>query len=115
MKKIEKLTSMKTIVVYLTSDNVCEFEINPDIFDDPFMEAATRAIEKSKQQRGAIIRPITTCWEKDLPKRVHMYNSYWILVNAARYSKAEQLRDKFRIQYDADLAKEPVHGKLTKS
>jgi hypothetical protein len=111
MRKIMKSSAIKTVVVSLTADNVSEFEINSDIFDDPFLEAATRAVEKCRKVKGAIIRPITTCWDKKTPKKTYMYNSYWILVNAGCYAKAEQLREKFKIQHDVDLKNEPLHGR----
>ena len=116
MPKIMKVSATKTIVVVkLTADNVQEYEIDNSIFDDPYMEAATRAIEKTKSKRHGIIRPVTECWNKKTPKKLVMYNSYWILVNAACYNKAELLREKFKAQYDYDLAKEPIHGRDTKS
>lgn len=105
-----KTSNMKNIVVYLTEDDVSEFSIDLDTHSDPFMEAATRAVEKSKQKRGSVIRPITRCWEKKTPKKVKMVNSYFVLVNAGFYAKAELLRDKFKMQTDIDLAKEPTHG-----
>jgi hypothetical protein len=111
MRKTMKPTGSKTVVVSLTADNICEFEIDTEIFDDPYLEAATRAVEKYRKVRGAIIRPITTCWEKKSPKKICMYNSYWILVNAACYAKAEQLREKFKMQHDVDLKSEPLHGR----
>lgn len=106
-----KSSAIKTIVVSLTADNVSEFDVDMEVFKDPFMEAATRAVEKCRKSKGAIIRPITTCWEKKLPKKRIIYNSYWILVNAGCYDKAEQLREKFKMQHNIDLAKEPLHGK----
>lgn len=102
-----KSSAIKTIVVQLTSEDVQEFDIDGKVFEDPFMEAATRAVEKSKNQKGSIIRPVAQCWEKANPKRGALYNSYWILVNAACYAKAEQLREKFKAQTDCDLASEP--------
>ena len=110
MRNIMKLSATKTIVVRLTADDVQEFDIDGKLFDDPYLEAATRAVEKSKNQKGSIIRPVTQCWEKLNPKRGALYNSYWVLVNAACYSKAEQLREKFKAQTDCDLAKEPKCG-----
>jgi hypothetical protein len=110
-----KSSTIKTIVVRLTTENVQEFEIDTDIFDDPFMEAATRAVEKTKTHKYGIIRPIAECWDKKDPKKsAAMYNSYWILVNAACYSKAELLREKFKMQTDCDLAAEPVCGRINK-
>ena len=110
MEKTMKSSTIKTIVVSLT-DNLSEFEIDTDVFDDPYMEAATRAVEKFRKVRGAIIRPITNCWDKKTPKKPEMYNSYWILVNAGCYAKAEQLREKFKAQNDVDLKNEPLHAR----
>jgi hypothetical protein len=110
MEKIMKSSGIKTIVVQLTADNVQEIDIDTNLFDDPYMEAATRAVEKSKMKNGSMIRPVTTCWEKTNPKKGELYNSYWVLVNAACYTKAELLREKFKAQTDCDLAKEPVCG-----
>lgn len=105
-----KSSETKTIVVRLTADNVSEFNIDTEIFDDPFLEAATRAVEKTKTQAHGIVRAITECWDKTDPKKTSMYNSYWILVNASCYKKAELLRTKFKLQTDVDLAMEPLHG-----
>ena len=115
MKETMKSSAMiKTIVVQMTADNVQEFDIDTGVFDDPFMEAATRAVEKARTQRHGIIRAVTNCWEKDNPKKSSMYNSYWILVNAACYNKAEQLREKFKAQTDCDLKNEPQCGRKPK-
>ena len=105
-----KAKANKTIVVRFSKDGTHEFDIDADVFDDPYLEAATRACEKIRNNKGAIIRAITECWEKDKPKNSAIYNSYWILVNAACYEKAEALREKFKAQTDCDLAKEPKCG-----
>jgi hypothetical protein len=115
VNKIMKTSNLKNIVVYLTEDDVSEFEVDTNDFSDPFLEAATRAVEKSKKQQGGIIRPVTRCWEKNTPKKIKTYNSYFILVNAGFYNKAELLREKFKMQTDIDLAKEPTHDVGRKS
>ena len=97
----------KTIVVQFKSDDVYEFEIDNDVFDDPYEEAATRAVEQGKHKRGSILSHVIKCWDKANPKRNALYNTYWILVNAACYSKAELLREKFKAQTDVDLATVP--------
>lgn len=102
---------IKTVIVKLTSDNICEFDINTDIFDDPLLEASTQAIEKIRKNKYGIVNAITECWFKKTPKKTYIYNSYWLLVNAACYQKAEQLREKFKLQTKCDLANEPLHGK----
>lgn len=111
MARTMKSSAIKTIVVRLTADNVQEFDINTEIFDDPYLEAATRAVEKTRKQKHGIIKAVTECWDKKTPKRPHLYNSYWLLVNASCYSKAELLREKFKAQTDCDLKKEPLHGR----
>ena len=110
-KTTMKSSSIKTIVVRLTAEDIFEIEVNCNIFDDPFMEAATRAVEKIKARKYGMIKPITIVWDKPTPDKTYLYNSYWILVNAACYKKAEILREKFKIQSDNDLAKEPYHAR----
>jgi len=104
-------SAIKTIVVRLTADNVQEFDVDTEIFDDPLLEAATRAVERTRKHKYGIIRAVTECWDKKTPKKSELYNSYWILVNASCYTKAEQLREKFKMQTKCDLAKEPLHGR----
>jgi hypothetical protein len=118
MEKLMKVMTIKKIVVKLFSDSIHEFDIDTEIFDDPFLEAATRAVEQSKVKKYGIIRPVMECWEKKdekIPKKHYLYNSYWILVNSALYGKAELLREKFMKQTDCDLAKEPIRGNSTGS
>ena len=115
MAKIMKPSAIKTIVVRLTADNEMEFQVDTDIFDDSLLEAATRAVEiLRKQQPRGIIRAVTECWDKKTPKKPLIYNSYWILVNASYFVKAEQLREKFKIQTDVDLATQPIHANASK-
>jgi hypothetical protein len=106
-----KSSTIKKFVVKLAADNMFEINVDSDIFDDPFLEAATQAIEQCQIKKFGVIRPITECWEKKHAKDVKkhfLFNSYWILVNAALYSKAELLRDRFKEQNDIDLKKEPI-------
>ncbi len=106
-----KSSAIKTIMVRFAHDNQHELEIDADIFEDPFLEAATRAVEKMGFSKGSMLRSITECWDKTNPKRQALYNTYWILVNAAHYKEAERLREKFKAQTNCDLALEPQCGK----
>lgn len=115
IKKPMKPSAIKKIVVRLTAENVQEYDVNTEIFDDPFLEAATRAVEKTRKQKHGIIKPITECWDKKSPKNQYLYNTYWILVNASCYVKAELLREKFKLQTNCDLKQEPLHGTPPKS
>lgn len=105
---------MKNITVCLNKDNVTEHIIDNDVFEDPFLEAVTRAIENGVNNTCVLIdiRPIATCWETKTPKKMHSYNSYWPMINASQYAKAELLRQKFKAQYDVDLAEESVGGNI---
>jgi hypothetical protein len=108
-----KSSTIKKIVVKLAPDNIYEIEVDSEDFDDPLMEAATRAIEQCKIKKYGIIRPFAECWDKkdDKNQKKHqLFNCYWVLVNASCYKKAELLRERFKEQEDVDLAKEPICG-----
>lgn len=113
-----KSSTIKKIIVKLASNNVFEIDVDADIFDDPHLEAATQAIEQCRIKKYGIIRPITECWEKKdekIPKKHHLFNSFWILVNASLFQKAELLREKFRNQTNVDLSKEPIRGHVERT
>ena len=109
-KRKMKASTMKKVVVRLSPATMMEFGVDNDIFDDIFMEAATRAIEDMKKKKYGSIQPIIECWDKKAPKRRCMLNAYWVLVNASAFSKAELLREKYQTQTDVDLSKQPVKG-----
>lgn len=113
MRKIMKSSTIKTIIVSLDTSNIHEIDVDANIFDDVYMEAATRAVEKCNVRKYGIIRPIISCWDKkdEPPKRKELINSYWVLVNAAAYKLAELIRERFKTQSDKDLAKEPVRAR----
>jgi hypothetical protein len=108
-------SSIKNITVCLSEDNTAEYIVDSDLFTDPYLEAITRAIERGTKNTGILvgIRPIATCWETKKPKKQHSYNSYWSMINAGQHIKAERLREKFKSQYDLDLAKEPIGGVIS--
>ena len=113
MRRESNMKSLiKNITVCLSKDNIAEYNIDTNLFADPFQEAITRAIERGTKNTGILvnIRPIATCWETKKPKKQHSYNSYWSMINAGQYKKAELLREKFKLQYDLDLAKETMGG-----
>ena len=108
-----KSSEIKTIVVQLTADNVSEYNVDTTIFDDPYLEAATRAVEKIKGKKYGVVRAITSCWDKKEQDKPILYNSYFVLHNAGCHKKAELLRTQFKMQSDCDLSKEPIHGRVT--
>ena len=113
MKKYMKSSTLKKIVVKCASLWMDEYEIDPDIFDDVYVEAATRAIEKRKDEPGFRVTVILETWEKKdfkKPDRHFCYKTYRILINAGMHMKAEMLRINFLQMHGIDLQKESLKG-----
>ena len=104
-------STIKTIVVCVDSKTTVEYAIDTEIFDNPFVEASTRALEACRYKPHFKVRPAILCWDKLHQKDPHTYNAYFLMVFAGMHSRAELLREKFKYQYDIDLAQEPIHGK----
>jgi hypothetical protein len=112
MKKSMKPSKLKKIVVKCLNwtDMV---EIDGDIFDDVYMEAATRVVEKNRNTPDFSVSIVMMCYEKKDEKNSdkHIcYNTYYVLVNAALYEKAELLRLNFLKTYAIDIQKQSLHG-----
>ena len=101
---------VKNIVVCVDTKTTNEYAINSD-FDDPYLEALTREIELGKKLPHLKIRPAIVCWDVETPKKPLVYNSYFVMLNAGLYTKAELLRKKFKAQHSIDLATEPLTSK----
>lgn len=113
MKKYMKSSALKKIIVKCASLWIDEFEIDPEIFDDVYVEAATRAIEKRKEEPGFKVTVILETWEKKdfkRPEKHFCYNTYRILINAGMHKKAEMLRMNFLQMHGIDLQKESLKG-----
>ena len=113
MKKYMKSSALKKIVVKCASLWMDEFEIDPEIFDDVYVEAATRSIEKRKDEPGFRVTVILETWEKKdfkKPDKHFCYNTYRILINAGMHQKAEMLRINFLQMHGIDLQKESLKG-----
>jgi predicted DNA-binding ArsR family transcriptional regulator len=113
MKKDIKTSTLKKIVVKCADFWMDELEIDSEIFDDVYVEAATRAIEKRKDLPGFKVTVILDCWEKKdfkKPEKHFCYNTYRVLINAALHDKAEMLRINFMKMHGIDLQKESLKG-----
>ena len=64
MKKYMKSSKIKKIVVKCANFWMDEFEIDSEIFDDVYVEAATRAVEKRMKMPNFMVAVIIECWEK---------------------------------------------------
>jgi hypothetical protein len=113
MKKDTKTSTLKTVVVKCSNFWMDEFDIDSDSFDDIYVEAATRAIEKRKDTPGFKVTVILECWEKKdfkKPEKHFCYNTYRVLINAGLHEKAEILRLNFMRMHGIDLQKESLRG-----
>ena len=113
MKKYMKSSTLKKVVVKCADFWMDEFEIDSEIFDDVYVEAATRAIERRKAQDDFKVTVILECWEKKdfkRPEKHFCYNTYRVLINAGMHEKAEMLRYNFMRMHGIDLQKESLKG-----
>jgi hypothetical protein len=104
-------TLKKIVVKCLNWQEIAE--IDASIFDDVYMEAATRIIEKKKNEEDLQVAVVMECWEKKdvkKPDKHFMYNTYFILINAGLHEKAEILRFNFMSSHNIDLQKESLKG-----
>jgi len=111
MKKATKPSKIKKVIVQ-SLDWSEEIGVDDTIFDDVYMEAATRAIEKNKDTPNFSVAIIIKCHKKgetDLNKH-YCYNTYFVLVNAALYEKAELLRLNFLNAHGIDIQKQSLNG-----
>ena len=102
----------KTVVVKCL-DWSDEFLIDPNIFDDIYMEAATRSLEKRNADDGFKVAVVIDCCEKRYIKKIDkhlMYITYFVLINAGLHHKAEVLRDNFKEMHGIDIKEESIKG-----
>lgn len=88
-----------------------EFSIDPDVFDDVYMEAATRALEKRKDGEKFLVTVVMECFLKTDTKKSNkhfVYNTYFVLINAGLHYKAEMMRLNFLKSHGIDLRKESL-------
>jgi hypothetical protein len=108
-----KSPKLKNIVVRSGKFWQEDIAVDADVFDDFFMEAATRAIEKRKDEPGLQVTAVLECWEKKYQKNPELHdciNSYFVFINAGLHTKAERLRTNFLKACQIDLQKESMRG-----
>ena len=117
LKKKKMKSSIKEMVVEynLKSSKLCkEFTIDSEIFNDCLIEAATRFIEEYIKGKNAALLPTFTVFEKKDSKNINRhatFNSYFAVVNAGFYKKAEIFRQNFiKMSGGIDLKKQSVYS-----
>lgn len=114
MKKTMKRSTIKIVGVKCSDFWEDEFEVDSSIHDDVYLEAATRAVEKRKSVPGFKVTAAIECWEKkdiNNPYKHWCYNTYFVLLNAEMFEKAEMLRENFLKINHIDLQKESLKPK----
>jgi hypothetical protein len=114
MKQLNNSKKIKTILVerkFKDSTDIKEYNVDADIFDDVYLEAATRYVENYIKERNAKITPILSTYDKndinDFSKH-YCFNSYYIIINAGYHIKAEAMRDNFKKISGIDLKYEKL-------
>jgi hypothetical protein len=111
--KNTKSSAFKKVVVQCSNFWKDEFDIDSNIHDDILLEAATRAVEKRNHNKNFRVAVVFECYEKKNIKIYDLhfcYNTYFIMVNAGLYEKAEMLRLNFKKKHGVDLQKESLKG-----
>lgn len=83
--------------------------VNAVDFDDVFVEACTRALEKNIKSEKLMVAPFMEARLKK-SKRSYIFNSYKILANAGYHKLAENLRFNVQQKLKVDLKNEPIKG-----
>lgn len=114
MQRTMKLSTVKQMIVSI-NDKTFEVAVDSSNFDDVYIEAATRIVEKHKKNMTFFhkMKVVADCYEKrhaKTPKKHIQVNMYHILLNAGLYSIAELLREKTKNIHNVDLQLEPVRG-----
>jgi hypothetical protein len=105
-------SKLKRVIVRCL-DWVEEFDIDPVIFDDVYMEAATQALEKRKDGEKFLVTVVMETYLKADEKKSqkhYVYNTYFVLINAGLHFKAEMMRLNFLKSHGIDLRKESLKG-----
>ena len=112
MKNYMKSSKIKKIVVKAGDFWMDELEIDSELFDDVYVEAATRAIEKRENVPFKVGVIIETWEKKDFkkPEKHYCYNTYRVLINAGLHKKGENFRQNFIKLHGVDLQKESLKG-----
>ena len=101
----------------LTADWYSIIEVDENLFDDPHVEACTRAIEMKVKNLDThddlMVNPIMVCTKLNNKKSKDKYiNTYKVLLNAGYPIRAELLREIFMENVKIDLASEPLSSSI---
>ena len=112
---------MKTIWVK-TADWHKVVDVDETIFENVFIEACTKAIEiktsELKYGEDFLVNGVMYCTDIHSKKKSdhdQVVNTYKILINAAKYDRAELLRKALLDKMNVDLRDEPIMNNLSQN
>lgn len=111
--------STSKVVIAIINKKKFQINVDSDIFDDIFVEAATRAVESQKNNPSFFhkIISIGECYEKGNEhsyEKHYQINMYHVLNNAGMYAIAELVREKIKNLHKIDLQFEPTRSNVGK-
>lgn len=101
--------TMEKLIIVKCAGWEMDVSVNAEDFDDIYIEACTRALEKNIKSSKMIVAPFMEARLKK-SKTVYIFNSYKILSNAGFHTFAENLRTNVRREMKVDLRNEPMKG-----
>jgi uncharacterized membrane protein affecting hemolysin expression len=109
-----KSSTTKVVIVKINGKK-SQVVVDAAIYDDIYLEAATRFVEKQKGSRAFFnkIKILGLCYckeDEERPENHQQVNLYHVLVNAAMYDLAELLREKTKNLHNVDLQIEPARS-----
>lgn len=96
---------MKVIVSYLGRSE--EYSSKFTKQQEAYLDAAKQAMKSLDPSKPRKVSVILQCCRKGT-KRSHFYNTYFVLLAAGMTEEAKRIRNRFKVQFDIDLAKEPA-------
>ena len=116
MQRTMKSSTSKVVIVEINGKKN-QVTVDSAIYDDIFIEAATRVVEKHRKNLSFFhkINCVGKCYEKTNDAVTHyQINMYYVLMNAGLYSIAELLRTKTKDIHKVDLQDQPVREHVGK-
>jgi hypothetical protein len=109
---MKSLTNIKTVIVNINGEKH-HVDVDEDIHDNIFFEAATQVIETHRGDDTYFhkMRLIGECYLKEdekNPVKHFQFNMYHILNNAGIFSTAALLREKAKNLHDIDIQLQPA-------
>ena len=102
------IQSKKKSLLVNNANEESAIDVEPDLFEDIFLEACTRLLERNIKSGNYTVGPYINVRLKRSRSKIYTYNTYLVLINASHHYYAENLRTAFKKQTSIDLKCEPM-------